>query len=143
MGRALHRKKDRSRRPPRNAGAQFRDAVKAIEADDDAAMRRRLDGLARLARARHPRAHSVRAFLVYQPDPPGPRACLHCEDFTTSLAGWELDRGMPPGTVVVVLLPLCDVCAAVYDSGAAPWPAAVESDIRDAVRAELRREGVI
>jgi hypothetical protein len=141
VGRASRKKRDRSSQPPRSAGAQFQDAVREVEAADHADLARRLEGLMRLAPA-------ARILLVHLVSPPSRHSCLVCLDSTRTLSVWAptercQDWGVPHDVAVFALIPLCDVCESLYNSGAAPWPEAVEADIQAAVTAELRREGVI
>jgi hypothetical protein len=73
---------------------------------------------------------------------------LSCWEFTTLLSVWtpsqgSQDWGLAHDVAVFALIPLCDVCDSLYNSGAAPWPAGVECDIRAAVTAELKREGLV
>jgi hypothetical protein len=115
--------------------------VREVEAEERA---ERAQALARLAA----QAPSARVLLVHLLTEPGRHACVACWEYTRTLSVWTpsqggQDWGVPSDIAVFALIPLCDTCSALYDSGAAPWPAGVESDIQAAVRAELRREGVI
>jgi hypothetical protein len=138
LGRQSRRKRNRPRQPD-GAGERFRDALEAIERAEGVELARRL---AHLTRGDGP----TRVMLVHLVAPPGKHSCIACWEFTTMLSTWTsqgcADWGLPGDVRVVALIPLCDVCESLYNSGATAWPAGVESDIETAVMAELRREGL-